>query len=92
MNNDHDDLGVGLIQQNGVKGSLEQMLTNLAVILLLYNGNSLIQVKDKMNNVQICLEFRNWYLDEVLLLAMPKKDGWGGLADCSRVMEVVVSR
>ena len=33
-----------------------------------------------------------WYIDEVLLLAMPKKDGWGGLADGPRVMEVVVSR
>ena len=34
----------------------------------------------------------DWYLDEVLLLAMPKKDGWGGLADGPWVMEVVVSR
>ena len=34
----------------------------------------------------------NWYLDEVLLLAMPKKDGWGGLADGPRLMENVVSR
>ena len=34
----------------------------------------------------------DWYLDEVLLLAMPRKDGWGGLADGPRVMEVVVSR
>ena len=32
------------------------------------------------------------YLDEVLLLAMPKKDGWGGLADGLRVIEVAVSR
>ena len=30
----------------------------------------------------------DWYLDEVLLLAMPKTDGWGGLADGPRVMEV----
>ena len=30
----------------------------------------------------------DWYLDEVLLMAMPKKDGWGGLADDPRVMEV----
>ena len=34
----------------------------------------------------------DWYLDEVLLLAMPKKDGWEGLADVPRVMEIVVSR
>ena len=33
----------------------------------------------------------DWYLDEVLLLAMPKKNGWGGLADGPWVMEVVVS-
>ena len=32
------------------------------------------------------------YLDEVLHLAMPKKDGWGGLAVGFRAMEVVVSR
>ena len=34
----------------------------------------------------------DWYLNEVLLLAMPKKDGWGGLADGPRVLEAVVSR
>ena len=34
----------------------------------------------------------DWYLDEVLLLAMPKKKGWEGLADGPRTMEVVVSR
>ena len=34
----------------------------------------------------------DWYLDEVLLLARRKKDGWGGLADGPRVMEVLVSR
>ena len=34
----------------------------------------------------------DWYLDEVLLLAIPKKDGWGGLADGPWVMEVVVYR
>ena len=32
----------------------------------------------------------DWYLDEVLLLAMPKEDGWGGLADGPRAMEVVL--
>ena len=31
------------------------------------------------------------HLDEVLLLAMPKKDGWGGLADGLRYMEDVES-
>ena len=30
----------------------------------------------------------DWDLDEVLLLAMTKKDGWRGLADDPRVMEV----
>ena len=34
----------------------------------------------------------DWDLDEVLLLTMPRKDGWGGLADDPRVMEVVVAR
>ena len=34
----------------------------------------------------------DWYLDEVLLLAMPEKDGWGGLADGPRVREAVVSQ
>ena len=34
----------------------------------------------------------NWLVGEVLLLAMPKKDGWGGLADGLRAMEVVLSR
>ena len=33
----------------------------------------------------------DWYHDKVLLLATPKKDGWGGLADGPRFMEVVVS-
>ena len=33
----------------------------------------------------------DWYLDEFFVLAMPKKDGWGGLADGPWVMEVVVS-
>ena len=34
----------------------------------------------------------NWHLDKVLLLAVPKKDGWGGLSDGLWVMVVVVSR
>ena len=34
----------------------------------------------------------DWHLDEVLLWAMPKKDGWESLVDGLRAMEVVVSR
>ena len=34
----------------------------------------------------------DWYVEEVLLLAMPKKDVWGSLADGPRVLEVVASR
>ena len=34
----------------------------------------------------------DWYLDEILFLAMTTKDGWGGLAESPRAMEVVVSR
>ena len=34
----------------------------------------------------------DWYLDEVLLLDMPSKGRWGGLADGPRAMEVVVPR
>ena len=34
----------------------------------------------------------DWDLDEVLLLALPKKDGWGGLAGGPRAIEVAVSR
>ena len=33
----------------------------------------------------------DWNFVEVLLLALPKKDGWGGLADGPRAKEVVVS-
>ena len=32
------------------------------------------------------------HIDEVLLLAMPKKNGWGGLGDGLQATEVVVSR
>ena len=42
-----------------------------------------------LSDYRFCL---HWYLDKVLLLAMPKKDGWGGIADVPRVIEVVVSR
>ena len=48
-------------------------------------------VRDEMSNLQTFLPLE-WQLDEVLLLAMPKKGGWGGLADGLRSMEVVVSR
>ena len=41
--------------------------------------------------IKIIILPSDWYLDGVLLLAMPKKDGWGGLADGPRVMEVIVS-
>ena len=34
----------------------------------------------------------DWHLDEVLLLALPKKDGWGGLAGGLQAMQVVVFR
>ena len=34
----------------------------------------------------------NWYVEEVLPLAMPKKNRWEDLADGSRAMEVVVPR
>ena len=33
----------------------------------------------------------DWHLDEFFLLAMPKKDGWGGFEDGLQVMEVVLS-
>ena len=42
---------------------------------------------NKKNNLPLDCD-----LDEVLLLAVPKKDGWRGLADDPRVMGVVVSR
>ena len=31
-------------------------------------------------------------LDKVLPMTLPKKDGWGGLAEGPRTMEIVVSR
>ena len=50
-----------------------------------------ITITSTSNRSIIPLPF-DCYLDEVLLSAMPKKDGWGGLADGPQAMEVVVYR
>ena len=69
-----------------ISGPLEGM----GLVSSRYSSKSAVSLQGITDaEVEILLD---WHIDEVLLLALPKKDGWGGLAGGSSTHDALIKK